>query len=81
MFIKEYVSSLDVFSFTACFLTSHSLFFDRRFAQLAKENDEALRSDDANASLKRVPPANLVSKTGNEWKALPNEVKAKYEER
>jgi hypothetical protein len=62
-------------------LTSHSLSFVRRFAQLAKENDEALRSDDANASLKRVPPANLVSKTGNEWKALSNEIKAKYEER
>ena len=53
----------------------------RRFAELSKQNEEALKSDDVNASLKRVPPSSLVSKTGNEWKELPDEVKQQYEEK
>ncbi|PIY46550.1 MAG: hypothetical protein COZ05_05735 [Armatimonadetes bacterium CG_4_10_14_3_um_filter_59_10] len=55
--------------------------FVRRFAELSKQNEEALKSDDVNASLKRVPPSSLVSKTGNEWKELPEEIKQQYEEK
>jgi len=62
-------------------LSAYNLFIKERFAQLAKENEEALKSTDADAVLKRVPPANLVARTGNEWKELPAEIKAKYEER
>jgi hypothetical protein len=56
-------------------------FSRERFAQLAKENEKALKSEDVNASLKRVPPASLVTKTGNEWKTLPEEIKKQYEEK
>jgi HMG (high mobility group) box/HMG-box domain len=62
-------------------LSAYNLFIKERFAQLAKENEHALKSDDLDAKLIRVPPANLVTKTGNEWKTLSNEVKAKYEVR
>ena len=62
-------------------LSAYNMFIKERFAQLAKENEDALKSDDANATLKRIPPANLVAKTGNEWKELPEEIKAQYEER
>jgi hypothetical protein len=57
------------------------MFIKERFAELAKQNEDALKSADSDATLKRVPPANLVTKTGNEWKDLPAEVKVKYEER
>eukprot|EP00522_Entomoneis_paludosa_P018350 CAMPEP_0172451882 /NCGR_PEP_ID=MMETSP1065-20121228/9721_1 /TAXON_ID=265537 /ORGANISM="Amphiprora paludosa, Strain CCMP125" /LENGTH=501 /DNA_ID=CAMNT_0013203853 /DNA_START=182 /DNA_END=1687 /DNA_ORIENTATION=- len=62
-------------------MSAYNLFIKERFQQLAKENEKALKSQDANAEMKRVPPSNLVSKTGNEWKELPAEIKAKYEER
>lgn len=62
-------------------LSGYNLFIKERFKQLAKENEEALKSQDATAEMKRVPPANLVARTGNEWKALPAEIKAKYDER
>lgn len=62
-------------------MSAYNLFIKERFAQLAKENEEALKSDDADAAMRRVPPASLIAKTGNEWKTLPPEVKAKYEER
>ena len=62
-------------------LSAYNLFIKERFQQLAKENEKALKSEDAGAELKRVPPSNLVAKTGNEWKELPPEVKAQYEER
>jgi hypothetical protein len=52
-----------------------------RFAKLAMENEHALTSEDKDATLRRVPPASLVSTTGNEWKTLTAEVKAQYEER
>jgi hypothetical protein len=41
----------------------------------------ALNSADSDAQLKRVPPANLVAATGNQWKELNAEEKSKYEER
>jgi hypothetical protein len=67
--------------FTGRPTAAYNMFIKERFAELAKQNEEALKSTDADATLKRVPPANLVTKTGNEWKDLPAEVKAKYEER
>lgn len=62
-------------------LSAYNIFIKDRFAELAKENEAALKSADSEAQLKRVPPASLVSVTGNEWKKLPAEEKAKYEER
>lgn len=62
-------------------LSAYNIFVQDRFAKLAKQNEAALKSSDSDAQLKRVPPANLVAKTGNEWKDLPVEEKAKYEER
>ena len=62
-------------------LSAYNLFIKERFEELAKENEKALKSDDAGAELKRVPPSNLVAKTGSEWKELPAEIKAEYEER
>lgn len=62
-------------------LSGYNIFIQDRFKRLAKENELALRSTDSDAKLKRVPPANLVAATGGEWKNLPPEEKAKYEER
>lgn len=62
-------------------LSAYNIFVQDRFAKLAKENEAALKSADSDAQLKRVPPANLVASTGTEWKELPAEEKAKYEER
>ncbi|CAJ1969560.1 unnamed protein product [Cylindrotheca closterium] len=62
-------------------LSAYNIFVQDRFATLAKQNEAALKSADSDAQLKRVPPANLVAKTGNEWKDLPAEEKAKYQER
>lgn len=62
-------------------LSAYNIFIQDRFAKLAKENEKALTSEDKDAKLKRVPPASLVSSTGNEWKTLSAEVKAQYEER
>jgi len=62
-------------------LSAYNIFIQDRFKQLAKENEKALNSTDSDAQLKRVPPASLVASTGNQWKDLPVEEKAKYEER
>jgi len=62
-------------------LSAYNIFVQDRFSRLAKENEQALRSADSDAQLKRVPPASLVASTGNEWKELPSEQKAAYEER
>lgn len=61
-------------------LSAYNIFIQAKFAELAKENEKALKSTDTDAQLKRVPPANLVAATGNKWKDLPAEEKAKYEE-
>jgi hypothetical protein len=61
-------------------LSAYNIFVQERFARLAKDNENALKSDDADAKLKRVPPANLVASTGNEWKELTAQDKEKYEE-
>jgi CHAT domain-containing protein len=60
-------------------LSAYNIFVQERFARLAKDNENALKSDDADAKLKRVPPANLVASTGNEWKELTAQDKEKYE--
>eukprot|EP00934_Nitzschia_sp_Nitz4_P002926 Nitzschia sp. Nitz4//scaffold119_size111653//25937//27605//NITZ4_004182-RA/size111653-augustus-gene-0.221-mRNA-1//-1//CDS//3329533812//2916//frame0 len=62
-------------------LSAYNIFVQDRFARLSKENEAALKSTDSGAQLKRVPPASLVASTGNAWKELPPEEKAKYEER
>lgn len=62
-------------------LSAYNIFVQDRFAELAKQNEEALNSADTEAVMKRVPPANLVASTGNQWKELSAEEKAKYEER
>jgi hypothetical protein len=62
-------------------LSAYNIFVQDRFAQLAKENEAALKSADSDVQLKRVPPANLVASTGNQWKGLSPEEKVKYEER
>ena len=62
-------------------LSAYNIFIQDQFAKLAKENDAALKSADTNKQMQRVPPSNLVAKTGNAWKLLPPEEKAKYEER
>jgi HMG-box domain len=62
-------------------LSAYNIFIQDRFARLAKDNEKALKSDDADAQMKRVPPANLVASTGNQWKELSSEEKQKYEVR
>jgi hypothetical protein len=62
-------------------LSAYNIFIQDRFARLAKENENALKSEDVDATMKRVPPASLVAATGNAWKLLPAEEKKKYEER
>eukprot|EP00548_Thalassiothrix_antarctica_P012117 CAMPEP_0194160468 /NCGR_PEP_ID=MMETSP0152-20130528/78404_1 /TAXON_ID=1049557 /ORGANISM="Thalassiothrix antarctica, Strain L6-D1" /LENGTH=695 /DNA_ID=CAMNT_0038870163 /DNA_START=327 /DNA_END=2414 /DNA_ORIENTATION=+ len=62
-------------------LSAYNIFVQDRFSQLAKENEEALKSSDTDAQLKRVPPASLVASTGNQWKELAAEEKKHYEER
>lgn len=62
-------------------LSAYNIFVQDRFAKLAKENEAALNNADSDAQLKRVPPANLVATTGNQWKELPAEEKVQYEER
>lgn len=62
-------------------LSAYNIFVQDRFSKLAKENEQALRSSDSDAQLKRVPPASLVASTGNQWKELSAEEKIAYEER
>ena len=62
-------------------LSAYNIFVQDRFSKLAKDNEEALKSSDADAILKRVPPASLVASTGNEWKELSKEEKKIYEDK
>ncbi|OEU12734.1 HMG-box, partial [Fragilariopsis cylindrus CCMP1102] len=61
-------------------LSAYNIFVQEKFAELAKKNDDALKSTDTNAQMRRVPPASLVKTTGTRWKALSEEEKSKYEE-
>ena len=62
-------------------LSAYNIFIQERFANLAKENEKALKSEDSDAELRRVPPSSLVASTGNAWKELSAEEKAQYYER
>lgn len=62
-------------------LSAYNIFVQYRFEQLAKENEEALMSSDSDAKMRRVPPASLVARTGNEWRDLDPEKKATFHER
>jgi hypothetical protein len=62
-------------------LSAYNIFIQERFAMLAKENEMALKSENEDVTIQRVPPAHLVAATGNVWKSLPIEEKQKYEER
>ena len=62
-------------------LSAYNIFVQERFSKLAKDNEAALKSDNLDAELKRVPPASLVAVAGSEWKELPPHEKARYEER
>lgn len=62
-------------------LSAYNIFVQDRFSRLKKQNEEALKSSDSDAIMKRVPPASLVASTGFQWKELPADEKAYYEER
>ena len=62
-------------------LSAYNIFVQDRFAKLSKENEQALKSSDSDAQLKRVPPASLVATTGNQWKELSSDDKTHYEDR
>jgi HMG-box domain len=62
-------------------LSAYNIFIQDRFHLLAKENEKALRSENEDMTLQRVPPSHLVAATGNVWKTLSLEEKQKYEER
>lgn len=62
-------------------LSAYNIFVQDRFADLAKKNDDALKSTDTNAQMKRVPPATLVKSTGSDWKNISEKEKSEYEER
>lgn len=61
-------------------LSGYNLFIRERFAKLARENEEALKSADSSAELKRVPPASNIASSGHAWSLLSAEEKARYNE-
>ena len=62
-------------------LSAYNIFVKERFSRLAKQNAEALKSNDAGTSLERIPPAALVASSGSAWKDVSAEEKAYYEEK
>ena len=61
-------------------ISAYNFFIKDRFAQLSKDNEKALLSESADATMKRVPPSSLISSTGSAWKELSSQEKQKYEE-
>lgn len=61
-------------------LSGYNLFVRERFAKLAKENEDALKSADSGAELKRIPPAKNIVGSGHAWSRLSKEEKARYNE-
>ena len=59
-------------------LSGYNLFVRERFAKLARENEDALRSADDLADLKRIPPARNIASSGKAWSVLSAEEKARY---
>jgi hypothetical protein len=62
-------------------LSAYNIFVKERFSRLAKQNQEALKSNDVDTSLERIPSATLVASSGSLWKDLSKEEKAYYEEK
>jgi hypothetical protein len=62
-------------------MSGYNLFIKERFAQLSKQNEEALKSENAGAKLERVAPATLIAATGSAWNELTPEEKAQYDDR
>lgn len=60
-------------------LSAYNFFVKERFRKLSKDNEEALNSSDANLTIQRKNPAELVSSSGQAWKALGDEEKKYYE--
>lgn len=61
-------------------LSGYNLFVRERFAKIAKANEDALRSADSGAELKRIPPASNIASSGRAWSQLSAEEKARYNE-
>jgi len=61
-------------------LSGYNLFVRERFAKIAKANEDALRSADSGAELKRIPPASNIASSGHAWSQLSAEEKARYNE-
>jgi len=59
-------------------LSGYNLFVRERFAQLARENEDALKSADNAADLKRIPPSRNIASSGKAWSMLSAEEKARY---
>jgi len=62
-------------------MSAYNIFVKERFSRLAKQNEDALKSNDAGIPLERVPPSSLVASSGSAWKELSAEEKAYYEEK
>ena len=62
-------------------LSAYNIFMKEKFDQISQENKDALRSDDKDVQLKRLPPASIVSKTASLWKELPSDQKRVYFEK
>jgi len=61
-------------------LSGYNLFVRERFAEIARANEDALRSADSGAELKRIPPASNIASSGHAWSQLSAEEKARYNE-
>jgi hypothetical protein len=59
-------------------LSGYNLFVRERFAKLARENEDALKSADNSADLKRIPPSRNIASSGKAWSMLSAEEKARY---
>ena len=62
-------------------LSAYNIFMKEKFTEVAKQNKEALRSEDKSAKLQRVQSASLVTTAANAWKHLPAAEKSVYIER
>jgi len=59
-------------------LSGYNLFVRERFAELAKQNEEALLSADSGMALKRVAPASNIASSGHAWSQLTALEKDRY---
>jgi len=61
-------------------LSGYNLFVRERFAKLKQQNEDALKSANSGAELKRIPPASNIASSGAAWSQLSKEEKARYNE-